>query len=182
MDAPQGKRRTRRPRKSRRQTPTAGEDEAIVTKEAGLSVSVPVSVPVPVPVSSLKKKAVPVPVPVAVPVPAPVPVPRQKIILSPPKKKAPKVLLVPKVKVNPVVKHAKKTFRAKRVRLTIDNTAKTQKRRQSITTTVDGMTEDQIRGAAVAARLSRRETVAKAPIGLLRQMIMDYQTMKGMLL
>ena len=180
MDAPQGKRRTRRPRKSRRQTPTAGEDEAIVTKEAGLSVSVPVSVPVPVPVSSLKKKAVSVSVPA--PVPAPVAVPRQKIILSPPKKKAPKVLLVPKVKVNPVVKHAKKTFRAKRVRLTIDNTAKTQKRRQSITTTVDGMTEDQIRGAAVAARLSRRETVAKAPIGLLRQMIMDYQTMKGMLL
>jgi hypothetical protein len=47
---------------------------------------------------------------------------------------------------------------------------------------VDTMTEDQVRAAAVAARLSRRETVAKAPIGLLRQMVKDYRIMKGMLL
>jgi hypothetical protein len=47
---------------------------------------------------------------------------------------------------------------------------------------IDEMTEDQLRAAAVAARLSRRETVAKVPVGLLRQMVKDVQTMKASLL
>jgi hypothetical protein len=89
------------------------------------------------------------------------------------------LLLVPKGK--PVVAR-RKTFRAKRVNVTIDNTAKTQKHRKEVMAEVENMSEDQIRAAAVHARLSRRETVAKAPIGLLRQMVKDYRTMKGMLL
>ena len=98
------------------------------------------------------------------------------------KKKA-KVMFVPKgatPAVNPRL--AKKTFKAKRVRLTIDNTAKTHKRRQLLMIKIDSMTDDQLRAAAVAAKLSRRETVAKVPVPLLRQMLKDYQTMRGMLL
>jgi hypothetical protein len=43
---------------------------------------------------------------------------------------------------------------------------------------IESMTEDQVRAAAVNAKLSRRETVAKVPIGLLRQMLKDYQSMR----
>jgi hypothetical protein len=76
----------------------------------------------------------------------------------------------------------RKTFKAKRVKVIIDNTAKTQKHRKAVLDKVDAMTEDQVRAAAVQARLSRREAVGAAPIGLLRQMVKDYQTMRGMLL
>jgi len=107
-----------------------------------------------------------------------------KIVLSPPKKKPAKILLVPKgptaVRV-PKVLH-KKTFKAKQVAVTIDNTATTRKHRKSVMAKIDEMTEDQLRAAAVAARLSRRETVAKVPVGLLRQMVKDVQTMKASLL
>lgn len=100
------------------------------------------------------------------------------VVLSPAKKKT-KVMLVPKAtgKHKPLIK---KTFKAKRVHLTIDNTPATVKRRRMTIKRVDGLTDDQVRDAAVTARLSRRG--AKAPIGLLRQMLKDYQTMKGMLL
>ena len=114
---------------------------------------------------------------------APTPVLTQpaKVVIAPAKKKPAKVMLVPKGKaVVRTVPH--KTFKAKRVKVTIDNTAKTQKHRTSVLAKVDSMTDDQIRAAAVQARLSRRETVAKAPIALLRQMVKDYQTMRGMLL
>ena len=81
-----------------------------------------------------------------------------------------------------VTRPVRKTFKAKQLKVTIDNSAKTQKRRSTMMTKVDEMTDDQIRAAAVHARLSRRETVAKAPIDLLRQMVKDYQIMKGRLL
>jgi hypothetical protein len=42
----------------------------------------------------------------------------------------------------------------------------------------DALSEDQVRAAAVNAKLSRRETVEKVPIGLLRQMLKDYQSMR----
>ena len=104
-----------------------------------------------------------------------------KVIIAPAKKKPAKVLLVPKgATVTRTV--PRKTFKAKRVKVIIDNTAKTQKHRNSVLTKVDEMTDDQIRAAAVHARLSRRERVGAAPIGLLRQMVKDYQTMKGQLL
>ena len=102
------------------------------------------------------------------------------VVLAPPKKKIPKVMLVPKGK--PSVKSVvKKTFKAKNVKVTINNTAKTQKQHRSVVEDVDAMTDDQIRAAACAAKLSRRETVTKAPITLLRQMIKDLQLMKKML-
>ena len=105
--------------------------------------------------------------------------PQTTVILAPAKKKPAKVMLVPKSTVAGKVRvHPKKTFKAKRVRVTIDNTAKTLKHRRIVMGKFDAMTEDQVRSAAVAAKLSRRETVAKVPIGLLRQMLKDYQSMR----
>jgi len=111
--------------------------------------------------------------------------PAAKVVISPPKKKPAKILLVPKGPTTtarvPKVLH-KKTFKAKQVAVTIDNTATTRKHRKSIMAKIDEMSEDQLRAAAVAARISRRETVAKVPVGLLRQMVKDVQTMKASLL
>lgn len=104
-----------------------------------------------------------------------------KVVIAPAKKKPAKIMLVPKGTAT-IRTVPRKTFKAKRVKVTIDNTVKTQKHRKSVLASVDSMTDDQIRAAAVQARLSRRETVTKAPIDLLRQMVKDYQTMKGMLL
>jgi hypothetical protein len=103
------------------------------------------------------------------------------VVIAPAKKKPAKLMLVPKGKVagKPAFN---KTFKAKRVCVTIDNTATTRKHRQSVLKRVDAMSADQLRAAAVAARLSRRESVAKVPEALLRQMMRDYQTMKGMFL
>ena len=125
--------------------------------------------------------ATPLPVPVPVPVPVPAPAAKPTVVIAPAKKKPMKVMLVPKGKA--IVRTVpRKTFRAKRVKVVIDNTAKTQKHRKTVLEKVDAMTEDQVRAAAVQTRLSRREAVGNAPIGLLRQMLKDYQTMRGMLL
>ena len=78
--------------------------------------------------------------------------------------------------MRPVVK---KTFRARKVRVTVDNSAKTVKRRRSVLSKIDAMTEEQLRAKAVAIKLSRPETVAKVPVQLLRQMIKDTYTMRG---
>ena len=117
------------------------------------------------------------------------PKPVAKVVIAPPKKRPAKLLLVAKpakLSLNPSIKEKirtlPKTFRAKHVKITVDNTARTRKHRRSIVTAVDNLTDEQIRAAAVRARLSRKETVDKAPIQLLRQMIKDYQAMKGMLM
>jgi hypothetical protein len=96
------------------------------------------------------------------------------VIIAPPKKKAPKVTLVPKVagKRAPV----KKTFKAKRVRVLIKN-RKTVKRQQQMLQKVDTMTDVQVRESAAAAGLTRKD--ANAPVELLRTMLRDYHTMKG---
>jgi len=107
--------------------------------------------------------------------------PQPKVVLAPAKQKPAKVMLVPKRSASLRSVVQKKTFKAKRVAVTIDNTAKTQKRRKAAIAQIDAMTEDQVRAAAVGARLSRRETVAKAPIGLLRQMVKDYRSLRGLL-
>ena len=88
-------------------------------------------------------------------------------------------MLVPKGKTvaRPL---GRKTYRSKSVKVAIDTVA-TRKQRRATLAKVDAMTDDQIRAAAVQARLSRRETVGKAPITLLRQMVRDYQIMKGRL-
>lgn len=108
------------------------------------------------------------------------------VVLAPAKKKPVRVMLVPKGKegVAPGIKRMqhKKTFKAKRVRVTIDNTAKTVKRRRQVMQRVDAMSDEQVREAAVGAKLSRRDSVAKVPAALLRQMMKDYQSMRGMLL
>ena len=108
-----------------------------------------------------------------------------KVVIAPPKKRPTKVLLVPKtvkIAISAKKKAIAKTFKAKRVRLTIDNSSKTRKRRSTLVSSVDALTDDQIRAAAVKAKLSNRESVNKAPIALLKQMVKDYQIMKGMLL
>jgi len=153
MEVKEGGAKTRRRR--RKSAPATGAVEATMVTKAD-------AVPKPVvpPVATVSKKPV--------------------VILAPPKKKVPKVMLVPKSKSVPAV-NLKKTFRAKRVAVTINNTAKTQKQHRGIVENVDAMTDDQVRAAACAAKLSRRETVGKAPITLLRQMIKDYQLMKKML-
>jgi hypothetical protein len=96
------------------------------------------------------------------------------VIIAPPKKKAPKVTLVPKAagKRAPV----KKTFKAKRVRVLIKN-RKTVKRQQQMLQKVDTMTDVQVRESAAAAGLTRKD--ANAPVELLRTMLRDYHTMKG---
>jgi hypothetical protein len=101
-----------------------------------------------------------------------------KVVLAPPKKKPAKVMLVPKGKTGTPHHQPAKTFKAKKFQVTIDNTAKTQKQRKAVLSKVEAMTEDQVRAAAVAVRLSRRETVAKVPINLLREMLKDYQMMR----
>ena len=121
-----------------------------------------------------------------------VPVIPPKVVIAPPKKKAARVLLIAAkpsglVAGKPVAGILKKdiqrkTFRTKHVRLVIDNTAKTQKRRRQTLQKIDALTDEQVRQACLDAKLSRKETVAKVPIGLLRQMLKDYQTMRGNLL
>jgi hypothetical protein len=108
------------------------------------------------------------------------PTPVTKVILAPPRKKPAMVMLVPSSSKPKTLRT--KTFKAKQVKVTIDNTAKTRKHRVSVLEKVDAMSDEQIRVAAVQAKLSRPESVAKAPIALLRQMVKDYQTMRRMLL
>jgi len=117
------------------------------------------------------------------PKPSPNPVISPKSVLAPPKKKAAKVVLVPKTEAGPkpVRPAVRKTYSAKALNIVIDNSHKTRKRRRAMLNQVELMTDEQVRDAAVNAGLSRRETVAKAPIGLLRQMVKDIQIMKGRL-
>jgi hypothetical protein len=99
------------------------------------------------------------------------------VVIAPAKKKPAKIMLVPKstgVRAVP-----KKTFKARKVRVSVDNSAKTVKRRRSVLGRIDTMTDTELRAKAVAIRLSRPETVAKAPVPLLRQMVKDYYTMRG---
>jgi hypothetical protein len=145
----------------------------------GVSVSVSVKQPVAI-----------APAPVSTPVPAPIQIGGSvapNVVIAPPKKRPPKLLLVPSIKKPTGGMAARtaalqKTFKAHKVRVLIDNTAKTQKRRRQTLQAVEAMTEDQLRAAAVATRLSRRETVEKVPVDLLRQMLKDYRMMRGMLL
>ena len=107
---------------------------------------------------------------------------KPQIVIAPPKKKPAKVMLVPKKIGSPLVVRPQKTFKAKRVRVVIDNTAKTQKRRRLTLQEVESLSEEDLRLEAVRARLSKPETVAKVPVDLLRQMLKDYRMMRGMLL
>jgi hypothetical protein len=104
------------------------------------------------------------------------------IVLAPPRKKTARILLVSSKTIKNEPKKftdRRKTFRAKRVTVTIDNTAKTAKRKNLLMKQVDGLTEEQLREAVITAKLARRESVAKVPEKLLRQMLKDYQSIRG---
>jgi len=189
-----GARRRGRRRRTRKGAVSASsssdETGPVVEKEAAASASAPASAPVkgsgagPV----VKQKVVaPVVAPAVVPAASP-----PKVVIAPPKKKTARVLLIAAKPsalvagkpVSGILKKdiQRKTFRAKHVRLVIDNTAKTQKRRRQTLQKIDALTDEQVRQTCLDAKLSRKETVAKVPIGLLRQMLKDYQTMRGNLL
>lgn len=156
-------------RRRRRRTGSAVTDDAdkLTTVTKADSVGAPVAV--------VAKPVAVAPAPAAV---AAVAVPKKPIVvLAPPKKKVPKVMLVPKGK--PTVKpDVKKTFKAKRIRVVLNNTVKAQNKRRRVVESIDSMSDDRVRAVACAAHLSRRETVGKVPITLLKQMIKDYQLMK----
>jgi hypothetical protein len=165
MDAPHedGTRKRRRRRGRRSTSKQDVESDATVVEKADAPAEAP-------------KPAVTKPAAAAA-TPAKPPV----VVLAPAKKKTPKVMLVPK-RIASAVKTVKKPFKAKRVHVVIDNTAKTQKRRRQTMQRVDAMTDDQVRATAVGSKLAKRETVAKVPVALLRQMVKDYYMMRGMLL
>ena len=102
----------------------------------------------------------------------------QTLILAP-AKKAPKVMLVPKEQKK--VMAPRKTFKVRNLKVVIDNTAKTQKRRRKVLADIDSMSEETLRATAVTAKLSRAETVAKVPLPLLRQLLKDYRMLRGLL-
>ena len=104
--------------------------------------------------------------------------PPQTVILA--RSKVSKILLVPKGTTKPKPVH-RKTFKAKRIHVVIDNTKKTQTRRNKVVADIDSMSEETLRAAAVSAKLSKAETVAKVPLHLLRQLMKDYRMMRGQL-
>lgn len=138
------------------------------------------------------------PAPAAAPVPPPAPKqsggakptvakqlatkPAPIVVLAPAKKKA-KIMLISKKGVPttpsaPAKLVPPKTFKAKRVRVTIDNTARTQKRRRQVLRSVDSLTEEQLKEQAVKFGLSRADSVKKVPVDLLRKMLKDYYAMR----
>jgi len=104
-----------------------------------------------------------------------------KIVLAP-AKKVPKVLLVPKsIEKEKPKPMARKTFRAKKIHMVIDNSAKTQKKRRNVLLEIDSMTDEQVRAAAVASKIYTKEAAAKLPLPLLKSLMKDYRMMKGLL-
>lgn len=179
-----GGRTKRRGRKTRKAVvDVSGEENVSVEKAPGSASAQTAAAPAKAPAKAEAKA--PVAVAVAVAVPLKPSVSQQKVVLAPPKKKPTRILLVPSTAVAGAVKKPavqKKIFTARRVRVLIDNTAKTQKRRRQTLQRVDALTDEQVRQACLDSKLSRKETVAKVPIELLRQMLKDYQTMRGNLL
>ena len=179
MPAEEGGTRKRR-RRGRRRTKVADGEEGVSVEKDQTVLAAPLQSQQPQPsqqqhtvVKRLQKPA---------PAPAPTVAIKPLVILAPPQKKPAKLVLVPKGVSKGVPKSVAKTFKARRVSVTIDNTAKTQKRRRQTIQRVEVMTPEQLRAAAVTAKLSRKETVEKVPVELLRQMLKDYYTMRGMLL
>lgn len=99
------------------------------------------------------------------------------VIISPAKKKT-KILFVTQQKKTIKPTSVLKTFKSKQLKVVIDNSAKTRRLRNQIVSSVESMTDDQIRAEAVRTHLSKRDKVEKVPISLLRKMIQDYKSMK----
>jgi hypothetical protein len=171
-------RRRRRGRQRRTQKAVGGDDTGAAAVAVDKVVDTVAPAPVTAPAAEKPKK--PVAAVASAPPPSTTPAVIPKVVIAPPKKKPAKIMLVPK-KIHSIAR-PQKTFKAKRVHVTIDNTAKTRKKRHMTLARVEAMTEDQLRESAVAMKLSRIETVKKVPVDLLRQMLKDYYTMRGMFL
>lgn len=102
----------------------------------------------------------------------------QTIVLAPAK---PKVMLVPK-EIKKVKQNFRKTFRARKLQVVIDNSAKTQTRRKKVVADIDSMSDEKVRELAVASRIYTKEAAAKLPLPLLKSLMKDYKLMKGLLL
>jgi hypothetical protein len=99
------------------------------------------------------------------------------IITTPPAPK-PAIILVPKKKVVNVKVKTRKAFRPKRISMVIDNTRKTQRRRQSVLETIDNLSDAQARIKAVAANLVRPEKIATVPITLVKTLLKGIHELK----
>jgi len=102
----------------------------------------------------------------------------QTIILAPAK---PKVMLVTK-EVKKVKSNPRKTFKARKLQVIIDNSAKTQTRRKKVVADIDSMSDEKIRELAVASKIYTKEAAAKLPMTILKPLMKDYKMMKGLLL
>jgi len=89
------------------------------------------------------------------------------------------VTLVSKKPVAKKFKRAtRKAFRPKRISMVIDNTRKTQRRRESILETIDNLSDAQARIKAVAANLIRPEKIATIPIALVKTLLKGIRELK----
>jgi len=90
------------------------------------------------------------------------------------------VTLVSKKPVAKKFKHklTRKAFRPKRISMVIDNTRKTQRRRESILETIDNLSDAQARTKAVAANLIRPEKIAAIPIALVKTLLKGIRELK----
>ena len=102
----------------------------------------------------------------------------QTIVLAPAK---PKVMLVTK-EIKKVKSNPRKTFKARKLHVIIDNSAKTQTRRKKVVADIDSMSDEKIRELAVASKIYTKEAAAKLPMTILKPLMKDYKMMKGLLL
>ena len=101
---------------------------------------------------------------------------KEPMVISAPMPKPAPIILVPKKKVVKV--KTRKAFRPKRISMVIDNTRKTQRRRQSILETIDNLSDAQARIKAVAANLVRPERSATVPIALVKTLLKGVHELK----
>jgi len=102
-----------------------------------------------------------------------------KETVTPPTPKPAPIILVPTKKVVKIKhKMTRKAFRPKRISMVIDNTRKTQRRRQSVLETIDNLSDAQARIKAVAANLVRPEKIATVPIALVKTLLKGIRELK----
>ena len=101
---------------------------------------------------------------------------RAPMLMPKPVQKPAPIILVPKKKIVKV--KTRKAFRPKRISMVIDNTRKTQRRRQSVLETIDNLSDAQARIKAVAANLIRPERSATVPIALVKTLLKGVHELK----
>jgi predicted membrane chloride channel (bestrophin family) len=105
---------------------------------------------------------------------------KDKALKVEPKVAKVEVTLVSKKPMAKKFKHkmTRKAFRPKRISMVIDNTRKTQRRRESILETIDNLSDAQARIKAVAANLIRPEKIATIPIALVKTLLKGIRELK----